>query len=147
MNQVCARLFDFHEWRRYFASDIDNKSIAFMIKAAMGKDGDDICKSCSLGIPPVRSGGHHKRMPQRRHCSAVVKPGLQPRKRCNLYRKINKIRLWREALGIRRSELASKMGISMSTLLYMELDYRKSNLTSTVKRYADALGIPIEDIV
>lgn len=141
MNSECSTLFDFHAWRTWFAGDLSGRDIAEKIKAEVDRGHADLCRSCSLGIPPPRGGGHRLTVPTVRACMAMQKPNLKARSSCDLYRKISLVRLWREALGISRADLISRMGITISTLYYTELGYRKNMRADTMERYAKALGI------
>lgn len=147
MNSECSKVFDFHAWRSWFAADLSGRDIAEKIKAEVDRNHPDLCRSCSLAVPPPRAGGHRRTVPTVRACTAIKKPNLKARSSCDLYRKISLVRLWREALGISRADLVSRMGITISTLYYTELGYRKNMRADTIQRYAEALGINKEQLL
>ena len=57
-----------------------------------------------------------------------------------------RLKALREMRVMERRELAEKSGISYSTICQIETDRRKAR-AHTVKRLADALGVPPEELI
>ncbi len=62
-------------------------------------------------------------------------------------RKVNgsSVRVIREALGVRNSDLAARVGFTRSTLTHIEQGARQVS-PATIRKIADALGVPLESI-
>ena len=55
------------------------------------------------------------------------------------------VRLWRERLGLRQGDLAKKTGMSSAQLCHIEKD-RNVPSVRTLRRIADALGLPLSEL-
>lgn len=118
------------------------------------------CASCRFGIPPdvirktgFRGGGGEyiryrnlKKIDGARTCALKIK-GYNPAQKCPEYLPHTALRLWREALGMSRAELAKRAGKSVDTVISYELGRRGLVKIETIAQYAKALGIDPADLV
>ncbi len=134
---------DWSIWEYYrapFPSSVtDRELVLHILKQAY--DNRDTCKECRNGIPPHGAAKGRKCLIQ-----YIMPKKADSARQCAGFRRHNALRLFRESKGVKRAELARRLGLSTGTVANYESDRRRFRI-DTLKKYAAALGINRNDLI